>query len=108
MPRKPRKPGFWFWVWTFTIGAFDAEKGKHRVNSKMTELYDAVSERDSRIAVLESDNASLRKHLNESVADGKRLRRALHLDAAVNARTTSWGNKSAGDEVDTLSIPVVN
>jgi hypothetical protein len=101
MPRKPRKPGFWFWVSTFTIGAFDAEKGKHRVNSKMTELYNAVGERDSRIAVLESDNRSLTK-------ENTRLHRALHMDTVVNTRTVSWGSKSADDEVDTLSIPAVN
>lgn len=108
MPRKPRKPGFWFWVWTFTLGAFNPDKGKHRVNSKMTELHQGIEERESIIAKQQSDIQSLKEDLNAAVAHNRRLRRALHMDTVVNTRTPSWSRESADEEVDTVSIPVVS
>jgi hypothetical protein len=110
MPRRPKRPGFWFWLWTFTLGAFNPEKGKHRVNAKMSELHKAVGHRDSRIRVLESENKALRaarqtdrQELNRSLDRENRLRQALAEAHAEKSRN----HESPDDKVDTLNLPVV-
>lgn len=119
MPRKPRKPGFWFWIWTFTLGAFSPGEGKHRVNSKMTELHNGIKNRDDQLkkcreqlGVRDSEIKFLRMELKEQVAKNNQLLTALHMNegmkTVVNMRTPGWSRESADEEVDTISIPVVS
>lgn len=119
MPRKPRKPGFWFWIWTFTIGAFSPGEGKHRVNSKMTELHDGIKqrdawieERDDQLGAKDSYIEFLSRELTAKTEKNRELLTALHMDEAmetvVNMRTPSWSRESADEEVDTVSMEAVS
>lgn len=119
MPRKPRKPGICFWVWTFAVGVVSPGKGKRRVNSRMTELYEGIKQRDAwveeRDDKLNAQNSYI-EFLGEQLAakseENNRLLTALHMDecmeTVVNMRTPSRSRESADEQVDTLSIPVVS
>lgn len=115
MPRKPRKPGAAFWIWTFVIGVFSSGKGKRRINAKMTELYDAIKERDSRNAVQESNNASLtsentylREELQRQVEANRQLLVACEMDTALNTPRPVRNQENADDKVDAATTPVAS
>lgn len=108
MPRKPSKPGLWFWYSTRIVDVFSHDKGKHRINTKMSELAAAVNECDSRNRVQESTIQDLRGELEDQEAEIRRLLTALHMEDSVNFRGRTRRNKSTADEVDTVSIPIVS
>lgn len=118
MPRKPRKCGTCFWIWTFLVGVFSPGKGKRRINTRIKALEKAIADRDEIIDVRNSDNEGLkgeveylRKELAKAEGKNKQYLTALGMDAdmktVVNMRTPSWATKTPADEVDTQPLPAV-